>query len=140
MYAFQLSDYAKSIISSYHITRPVTLTTSIGFTGAASERVTVYTPKLDSPVLLLDVNVDFSNSSVLVKITDSGSGYSWNAVNTPIQALAGTSGSYLPVLPLPIEYLLKEQTTLQMDFINSSLSPTTGGNITWRGIRLQQQV
>lgn len=132
-----LSDYAKAIIQQYRQKVPILLKVSIGFTGTLNETPgLVYTPEIgDGDVLLLDANVDFSNSGVLVQISDSN-GYFWSKDRVPITAVAGIQTQVTPCLPLPIEYLLLRKHTLQLDFKNGPSSATTGGNITFRGIKL----
>lgn len=134
-------DYIQSILGKYKQYLELDLTTPIGFDGVtASQRLTVFTPNVDSDALLFGANVDFSNSSVTVKITDVASGYVWTlsttGLFTPIVAIAGVTTQNTPVLPLVCPFFLSRQSKLQMDFVNSAAALTTGGNITWRGIKL----
>jgi hypothetical protein len=133
----QFSQYALDIIKQYRQKVPILLKVSIGFTGVVNEQPgLVYTPEVgDGDILLLDANVDFSNSGVLVQVADSN-GYFWSKERVPISAVAGFQTQVTPCLPLPIEYLLLKKHTLQLDFRNSPSSATTGGNITFRGIKL----
>lgn len=125
------------IISQYSKYMPLKLTTFIGFSGAASQQLSVFTPQVDADALLFGANVDFSNTAVTVKITDTASGYIWNPVTaSPIVAVAGVTTQVSPILPLICPFFLARQSKLQMDFTNSAAAPTTGGNITWDGLKL----
>lgn len=138
IYQSVFNDYLKGIISKYKNFLEVDLTTSIGFDGAtASQRLTVFTPQIDSDAILFGANVDFTNVNVTVKITDSASGYVWNPNSqTPIHAVAGAAAQTMPVLALSCPFFLSRQSKLEMNFVNSATSLTTGGNITWRGVKL----
>lgn len=140
-------DYIKTILAKYKTWLPLYLTTLIGFDGiTASQRVTSYTPSVDSDALLFGGHVNFSNSGVNVKITDSGSGYSWNVLQsapgastsgTPITALAGVQTEVMPILALTCPYFLGRQSKLQMDFVNGSASQAAAtSSITWIGLKL----
>jgi len=135
---FELTDQARSILSRYVRHLPIYLTTAIGFDGAtASQQRQVFTPSVDSDVLLFAANVDFSNALVTVRVTDTGTGYVWNPTTpTPITAIAGIQTQVMPLLALVEPYLLTRQSKLQMDFTNSASSLTTNGNITWAGLKL----
>lgn len=137
-FAAYFQDFVKTIISQYRQYLPLKLTTSIGFDGStASQRLTVFTPQIDADALLFGANVDFSNTSVTVKITDTATGYVWNPVTaTPIVAIAGVTTQVSPILPVVCPFFLSRQSKLQMDFTNSASSLTTGGNITWDGLKL----
>jgi hypothetical protein len=137
-FAAYFQKFVESILSQYSRYLPLKLTTSIGFDGTtASQRVTVFTPQIDADALLFGANVDFSNTAVTAKITDTASGYVWNPVSaTPIVAIAGVTTQVSPILPLVCPFFLSRQSKLQMDFVNSPTSLTTGGNITWDGLKL----
>lgn len=133
-----LTGYIERILSGYNTQVPIYLTTSIGWDGlTVSQQVTVYTPPQDTDVLVYGVNVDFSNASATLQIQDTATGYVWNANFTPFVAVAGISTQVRPVLPLPIPYLLKRQNKLQLVCKNSATSLTSNGNITFVGLRLQ---
>lgn len=147
LYANFFADYVKGILSQYSSWIPLYLTTLIGFDGVtASQRVTCYTPAVDSDALLFGGHVNFSNAGVGVKITDSGSGYSWNVLQsvtgattsgTPITALAGVQTEVMPILALTCPYFLGRQSKLQMDFVNGSASiAASTSSITWVGLKL----
>jgi len=132
------SDFVKGILSKYTRYLELDLSTPIGFPGTtASERRTVFTPPIDADALLFGGNVDFTNSDVTVKITDTATGYVWNPQNfTPVHAIFGISSQVTPVLPLVCPFFLSRQSKLQMEFVNSAASLTTNGTATWKGIRL----
>jgi hypothetical protein len=147
MYQFggYFQNYVDNVLKQYQRHQPLLVSVAIGFPGVASERVTVFTPQIDADALLFGVNVDFSNANVTLKITDTQSGYVWNTLQsnagttisgTPITAIAGIQTQVTPVLPLVCPFLLSRQSKLQFDFQNSASSPTTGGNITFTGIKL----
>lgn len=148
MYQFggYFQDYVNKILGQYTRWHPLELSSAIGFNGStASERITIYTPQCDADALIFGANVDFSNANVQLKITDSQTGYVWNILQgngaatidgTPIAALAGIQTQVQPILPLICPYFLSRQSKLQMDFRNSATSLTTGGNITWVGLKL----
>ncbi len=139
-------NYVAGILNDYKRWQPLYLTIPIGFNGStANERVTVYTPQVDADALVFGFNVDFSNASVTVKISDTASGYVWNVFQSPIggnpegspiTAIAGIQTQVMPVLPLVCPYWLSKQSKLQLDFRNSATSLTTGGNITAIGLKL----
>lgn len=137
-HAEYFADYIKGILARYSKFQPLQLSTPIGFDGStASQRLTVFTPQIDSDALLFGANVDFSNALVTLRITDVASGYVWNPVNfTPIVAIAGIQTQVTPILALICPFFLSRQSKLQMDFVNSATSLTTNGNITWVGLKL----
>lgn len=147
LFANYFQEYVKTLLAKYKTWMPLYLTTSIGFDGAtAGQRVTCYTPSVDSDALLFGGHVNFSNSGVNVKVTDSGSGYSWNVLQsspgttvsgTPITAMAGVQTEVMPVLALTCPYFLGRQSKLQMDWVNgtASISAATS-SITWVGLKL----
>ena len=138
--------YIDEVLKNYARWQPILVSVAIGFDGAtANQRLTVFTPQIDADALLFGANVDFSNANVTLKITDTQTGYVWNALQsnagstiegTPITAIAGIQTQVQPVLPLICPFFLSRQSKLQFDFKNSATSLTTGGNITWTGIKL----
>jgi len=147
LFAPYFADYVKGILSKYSQFLPLELTTLIGFDGAtASQRVTCFTPVVDSDAILFGAHTNFSNSAVTVRITDSGSGFSWNILQstpgttlagTPITAIAGVQTEVMPVLPLIVPYFLNRQSRLQMDFTNSAAAlAASTSSITWRALKL----
>lgn len=131
------SDFVKSILKNYRSYVELDLSAPIGFSGAASQRLTIYTPQIDSDALLFGAAVDFNNALVLIRVMDVSSGYQWSPQNdTPIGAIAGLGGQVMPVLDLTCPFFLSRNSKLQMDWTNSAAASTTGGNITWRGIKL----
>lgn len=138
--------YIDAVLKNYNRYEPIFLTIPIGFDGVTvSQKLSVFTPPVDSDCLLFGANVDFSNSGVLLRITDTQSGYVWNQLQsnqgatlggTPITAIAGIQTQVMPVLPLVCPFFLSRQSKLQHDFTNSASGLTTGGNITWNGIKL----
>lgn len=135
------NDFTKGILAQYRRYLELDLSTPIGFDGVtASQRLTVFTPVVDSDALLFGGSIDFAPLLVTVKITDTASGYVWNPRSfTPIGALCGTSTQVSPVLGLTVPFFLARNSTLQMDFVNSPTGTlVTAGNITWRGVKLLQ--
>jgi len=147
VFSAYFADHVKTILTKYKSWQPLYLTTLIGFDGAtANERVTAFTPQVDSDALLFGAHVNFSNTQVNVKITDTGNGYAWNVLQaatgastsgTPVTAIAGATTQVMPVLALVCPYFLSRQGKLQLDFTNgsSSISPSTS-TITWTGLKL----
>lgn len=147
LFSGYFSDYVKAVLAKYKTWQPLYLTSLIGFDGStASERVTCFTPQVDSDALIFGAHTNFSNSQVNLRITDTGNGYAWNVLQaatgattsgTPVTAIAGASTQVMPVLALVCPYFLSRQGKLQMDFTNSatSLSPSTA-SITWTGLKL----
>lgn len=141
------TEYVATILKKYKTWQPLYLTTLIGFDGStASERVTCFTPQVDSDAIIFGAHTNFSNAQVNVRITDTGSGYVWNILQaatggttsgTPVTALAGASTQVSPVLPMVCPYFLSRQSKLQMDFTNSATSVAAAtSSITWVGIKL----
>lgn len=147
MYQFggYFQGYVDNILKNYSRHQPLLVSVAIGFTGTVNELITTFTPQIDADALLFGVNVDFSNANVVLKITDTQSGYVWNALQsnsgtsiagTPITAIAGIQTQVTPVLPLVCPFFLSRQSKLQFDFKNSASSATTNGTITFTGIKL----
>ena len=151
MYQFggYFQGYVDAVLKNYIRYEPIYLTVPVGFDGAtANQKLSVFTPPVDSDCLLFGANVDFNGTNiagVLLKITDTQSGYVWNQLQsnagatvagTPITAIAGITTQNTPVLPLVCPFFLSRQSKLQHDFTNAGSGLTTGGNITWNGIKL----
>lgn len=149
MYGFfsqYFEEHIRSILGKYKSWQPLYLTILIGFDGAtASQRVTCFTPQVDSDALIFGAHTNFSNSQVAVKITDTGTGYAWNVLQaatgatttgTPVTALAGASTQVMPLLPLVCPYFLSRQGKLQMDFVNATTPVASTSSITWTGLKL----
>lgn len=147
VFSAYFADHVKTILANYKSWQPLYLTSLIGFDGVtANERVTTFTPQVDSDSLIFGAHVNFSNTQVNLKITDTGNGYAWNVLQaatgattsgTPVTAIAGATTQVMPVLALVCPYFLSRQGKLQMDFQNgsSSISPATS-TITWTGLKL----
>lgn len=147
MYQFggYFQNYIDNTLKQYPRFQPLLISVAIGFPGVASERVTVFTPQIDADALIFGANVDFSNANVVLRITDTQSGYVWNALQsnagttisgTPITAIAGIQTQVMPVLPFVCPFFLSRQSKLQLDWQNSASAMTTGGNITFTGVKL----
>lgn len=147
LFSGYFSDHVKTILSRYKSWQPLYLTSLIGFDGVtASERVTTFTPQVDSDSLLFGAHVNFSNSQVNLRITDTGNGYAWNVLQaaiggttsgTPVTAIAGATTQVMPILALVCPYFLSRQGKLQMDFVNGTSSITAAtASITWTGLKL----
>lgn len=148
LFSGYFQDYVKTILAKYKTWVPLYLTTLIGFDGVtASERVTCYTPQVDADALIMGLHYSPSTqvAGVSVKITDSGSGYAWNVLQsvtgstspgTPITALAGIATEVMPVLPLVCPYFLGRQSKLQMDFTNGATPAPATASISFIGLKL----
>lgn len=147
IYQNLFSEFVRTVLARYKSWQPLYLSTLIGFDGTtASQRVTCFTPQVDSDALIFSANVNFSNPQVSVKITDTATGYSWNVIQaatgsttngSSITAVAGSGSQVMPVLPLSCPFFLSRQSKLQMDFVNSATSPTASdATITWIGLKL----
>ena len=141
------AQYVQTILARYKSWQPLYLSTLIGFDGVtASQRVTCFTPQVDSDALIFSANVNFSNPQVALKITDTATGYSWNILQSAtgatingssVTAVAGSGSQVMPLLPLACPFFLSRQSKLQMDFVNSAVSLTgSDGTITWAGLKL----
>lgn len=118
-------------------------TKDINFAGVANERPpAVSTSEVPEDILLFGATVDFSNAGVLVSIESISPAYKWMTTpdqaiqDTPINAIAGIFSQASPILQLVQPFFLKKNGRLSMQFQNSAVGPTTGGLITWRGLRL----
>jgi len=147
IYQNLFSEFVRTVLAKYKSWQPLYLSTLIGFDGTtASQRVTCFTPQVDSDALIFSANVNFSNPQVTVKITDTATGYAWNVIQaatgsttngSSITAVAGSGSQVMPVLPLSCPFFLSRQSKLQMDFVNSATSLTASdATITWIGLKL----
>jgi hypothetical protein len=65
LFSGYFSDYVKAVLAKYKTWQPLYLTSLIGFDGTtASERVTCFTPQVDSDALIFGAHTNFSNSQV----------------------------------------------------------------------------
>jgi hypothetical protein len=129
----------QELLTQYKEKFPIFLEVDIGFDGAtASQRVEVSTQTVDYDVVIIGAHVNFSNSNVRIRVTDTSLGYVFNNQFMPITAIAGVTTQVMPVLQLPAPWLLQRQSKLQMEFINSAASLTdANGRIVWTGIRVR---
>lgn len=134
--------YVYRILDLYRTHLELVDTIAIGFAGTTSEKSTVFTNEVSEDVLLFSAGIDFSNAQVTVRIRSQSPQYDWMAnddpipIDTPVNSLAGVFSQVMPNLPLIQPYFLKKQGRLQMTFTNGATVATTGGNWTWRGLRL----
>lgn len=132
---FELSEYGKQVVSQYTKAVPFYLPVNLDLTGTASEiKKNKQSAPIPNDLLLLGAMASFDNDNVLVQVEDNG--YTWSDDVVPVHAIAGASGNVQPIVPLPIEYLLGSNQRLKLQAQNSAASPTTGGVITWIGLRL----
>lgn len=139
--------YIYQILDRYRTHMELIDTVNIGFTGVASERpAPVNTNEIAEDSLYFAAAVNFSNAAVTVRIRSQSPQYEWMSddsstpVDTPVNAIAGVFSQSLPVLPLIQPYFIKKQGRLQMQFTNDSASPVTGGQWTWRALRLTNPI
>lgn len=136
--------YVYRILDLYRVHLELVDTVAIGFAGNASEKSVVFTNEISEDCLLFSASIDFVNAAATVRIQSLSPQYQWMSnddptpVDTPVNAVAGIFSQVSPNLPLVQPYFLKRQGRLQMSFTNSPAAPTTGGNWTWRGLRLTQ--
>lgn len=131
-----LTQYGQKILDQYEEYRPEFQALPIGFTGVASEpKGPIPSIPLDDDFLLTDLRVSFTNVDVLVAVSNSN-GVFWQQDPFSIAALAANPDTVVPILPLQIEYLIKQQNKIFFTFTNAAASPVTGGYIYLRGIRL----
>jgi len=140
---FELSDYGKRIVAGYKYVVPELLTIAIPFTGVASQTLaTIPTDLCTDDVLITEISVDFLNALVQVIVKDN-TNYTWNENDTPcpIHAIAGAATQVMPVLRLPVEYLLWNNSRLQFTFTNAASSPESVTRyLTCRGLRLKDKL
>lgn len=140
---FWQSKFTEQILDHYATHMELVDTININFAGVASERPpATLTSDVSEDILLFGATVNFSNAGVLVRITADTPKYEWMAdalalpQDTPINAIAGIFSQAQPILMLAQPFFLKKHGRLRMQFTNSAAGPTTGGLITWRGLRL----
>jgi len=112
IYQNLFSEFVRTVLARYKSWQPLYLSTLIGFDGTtASQRVTCFTPQVDSDALIFSANVNFSNPQVSVKITDTVTGYSWNVIQaatgsttngSSITAVAGSGSQVMSRFPPPL--------------------------------------
>lgn len=126
------------LLDQYNEHLPIFLEKDIPFTSTASERVDVVLDTVDYDVALVGASVNFSNSNVLCRISDTAKQYFFNQLFMPITSLAGVSSQVTPMLPLPAPYKLDRQSRVQIEFQNSASSPSAStAKIVLHGIRLR---
>jgi len=126
------------LLEKYNEHLPILLEKDIPFTAAASERVDVTLDSVDYDVILVGISVNFSNSNVLARVSDTAKQYFWSQNFCPITSLAGVSTQVSPVLALPAPYLLDRQSRVQVEFVNSASSPSAStSKIVFHGIRVR---
>ena len=126
------------LLDRYNEHLPILLEKDIPFTATASERVDVSLDTVDYDVILVGVSVNFNNTLVQARVSDTAKQYFWSQNFCPISSLAGISSQVSPVLPLPAPYLLDRQSRVQVEFINSASSPSAStSKIVFHGIRVR---
>ena len=126
------------LLEKYNEHLPILLEKDIPFTAAANERVDVTLDSVDYDVILVGISVNFSNSNVLARVSDTAKQYFWSQNFCPITSLAGVSTQVSPVLALPAPYLLDRQSRVQVEFINSASSASAStSKIVFHGIRVR---
>lgn len=140
---FEYSKFTEQILDHYRTHMELIDTQDINFTGVASERpAPALTADVSEDIILFGATVDFSNAGALVSIESISPSYKWMTTpdqqiqDTPINAIAGIFSQASPILQLVQPFFLKKNARLRMQFQNSAAGPTTGGLITWRGLRL----
>ena len=126
------------LLEKYNEHLPILLEKDIPFTAAANERVDVTLDSVDYDVILVGISVNFSNSNVLARVSDTAKQYFWSQNFCPITSLGGVSTQVSPVLALPAPYLLDRQSRVQVEFINSASSASAStSKIVFHGIRVR---
>ena len=126
------------LLDKYNEHWPIFLEKDIPFTAVADEQVDVVLDTVDYDVILVGASVNFSNSNVLCRISDTAKQYFFNQRFMPITSLAGVSSQVSPVLALPAPYLLDRQSRVQIEFQNSASSPSAStSKIVLHGIRVR---
>ena len=141
---FEYSKFTQQILDHYRTHMELIDTQNVNFTGVASERPpAALTSDVSEDIILFGATVSFSNAGALVRIRAITPNYQWMTrgndeppQDTPINAIAGIFSQASPILQLVQPFFLKKQSRLEMQFTNSAAAPTTGGLITWRGLRL----
>jgi len=117
-------------------------TIAIGFSGTASERLTVYSHEVSDDTLWFAFGVDFEETDILVRAASRSPQYDWmtnddsTPQDTPIGAFAGNTTQVLPMLPIVKPFFLYANGKLAFTFTNSPTSAITGGNLTCALIKL----
>jgi hypothetical protein len=144
MYFF--TDYTYQILNRYRTHVVLDDTIPIGFTGVASQRVApVFSNENSEDTLYFAAGVDFTTSQALealVRIRSVSPQYEWmanddpNPQDTPVGMIAGVIGTAMPLIQLVQPFFIAKQGRLQMQFTNAVATPITGGNWTWKALRL----
>lgn len=126
------------LLDQYNEHLPIFLEKDIPFTSTASELVNISFDSVDYDVILVGADVNFANSNVLCRASDTAKQYYFNQNYMPITALAGQSSQVTPVLYLPAPYKLDRQSRMQLELQNSAGSPSAStAKFTWHGIRVR---
>lgn len=144
------NDYVNRILSHYQEFMPLEDTIPIGFTGVASQRVApVFSNEIAEDSLIFAAGVDFTTSQATearVRISSVSPVYDWMAnidelpQDTPVGTLAGVIGTAMPVIALPMPFFIQRQGKVRLQFTNAIAAPITGGNWTFRGLRLTRPI
>jgi hypothetical protein len=128
----------EALLKKYNEHVPLLLEKDIPFTGTASEQTTTVFDPVDYDVILVGFSVNFSNSNVLARISDTAKQYFFSQNYCPITSLAGVSSQVSPVLVLPAPYLLDRQSRLQIEWQNSAASASAStSKVVGHGIRVR---
>ena len=128
-------------LEGYQEFMPVLLEVDSNFTGVGSQQTEVQTETVDDDVIIMGVSFVTNSTSpgeMTAKVTDTARGYVWNNKFIPITALAGLANQVSPVLPLPVPWLLRKQSRLQVNLVNASTSPGNAtSKLVFHGIRVK---
>lgn len=133
---YQFDPATQRIIDMYEEALPIYDSVPIGFSGTASERLSVYSNEISADTLWFAFGVDFEETDVLIRVSARSPQYDWMAnddatpQDTPIGAFAGNTTQVLPMLPLIKPFFLYANGKLQYQFTNQAASPISDGIIT----------
>lgn len=128
----------EALLKRYNEHMPLLLEKDIPFSATASERTTTVFDPVDYDVILVGLSVNFANSNVLARISDTAKQYFFSLNYCPITSLAGQSSQVSPVLALPAPYLMDRQSRLQIEWENSVSSPSAStSKVVVHGIRVR---
>lgn len=141
----QLTEYGRSVVAKYGKQHPYWSGITVPWASYQSaSAITNLIPgdECSDDVLILEMGVDFLNALCKIKILDNTQ-YSWmqqeNFVS--IHTVCGAATQVMPILPLPIEYFIPNNSKLYFQFQNAATGPqTTNGFLTFRGLRLKDRL
>lgn len=141
-----MTPYAQAILDCYEDHHPLIISVPTKFAGTNYEITNVVTHPQQYDTLILGTSSQVSTESdsgtgpVLLKITHSATGLSWNSSApldaSPIRHLSGAIGEKSPIMPLPEAFFLPAKTWMTHRWQNNANSATTGGSLTYLALQL----